>query len=142
MPKILIIDDQAYICRLVSDVLIADGYEVQAVGDADHVCERLTSFQPDLVLLDLYLDGPEGFDLLKDIKIECPTLPVIIMTAYDSYQDDPRLSEADGYVIKRLNFWEEVMEAIEEILTPLAFTGTSINADIASSIHVCSRSLA
>jgi len=141
MPKILIIDDQAYICRLVSDVLVASGYEVQAVGDADRVCKLLSSFQPDLILLDLYLDGPEGFDLLKDIKREFPNLSVIIMTAYDSYQDDPRLSEADGYIIKRLNFWEEIVEAIEEILTPLAFTGKSIDVDVASSIHMCRRSL-
>ncbi|MGD9022686.1 MAG: response regulator [Deltaproteobacteria bacterium] len=139
MPKILVVDDQAYIRRLVSDVLVADGYEVQAVGDACSVEGDLTSFRPDLVLLDLYLDGPEGFDLLKAIKCGCPKLPVVIMTAYDSYRDDPRLSQADGYVIKRLKFWEEVLATIEEILTKGAYTRTSADTDVNSSSHLGPR---
>lgn len=141
MTKILIIDDQACIRRLVSDVLIANGYEVQAVGDAQSVNERLASFQPDLVLLDLYLDGPDGFDLLKDIKRKQPKLPVIIMTAYDSYGGDPRLSEADRYMIKGLNFCEDVIEAIEEILNPAEFPRTGVDTDTASSIQFCRGSV-
>ena len=45
-------------------------------------------------------DGAEGFGLLSDIKRRGPHLPIIIFTAYDTYVDDPRLSQADGYVIK------------------------------------------
>lgn len=63
-------------------------------------------FTPDLVVLDLYLDGPEGFGLFKDIKRIDPCLPVIIFTAYDSYREDPRLSEAAGYVVKNPDLGE------------------------------------
>jgi DNA-binding response OmpR family regulator len=60
--------------------------------------------RPDLVLLDLYLDGSDGWELLRDIKRQDPELPVLIVTAYDSFVDDPRLSQADGYFVKSLNF--------------------------------------
>jgi DNA-binding response OmpR family regulator len=60
--------------------------------------------RPDLVLLDLYLDGADGWELLRDIKRQHPQLPVLIVTAYDSFVDDPRLSQADGYFVKSLDF--------------------------------------
>jgi DNA-binding response OmpR family regulator len=77
-----------------------------------------TSFfsQPDIVLLDLYLDGPEGFGLLEDMKRQYPHLPVIIVTAYDSYRDDPRVSHADGYVVKSIHF-DELKLKIARVLT-------------------------
>jgi DNA-binding response OmpR family regulator len=62
--------------------------------------------RPDLVLLDLYLDGADGWELLRDIKRQHPQLPVLIVTAYDSFVDDPRLSQADGYFVKSLDFMD------------------------------------
>jgi CheY-like chemotaxis protein len=100
MANILIVDDQPCVRELLSEELISDGYRVAAAGDVKSAMGQLQSSQPDLIILDLYLDGPEGKELLRDIKGQNPDLPVIIFTAYDSYVDDPRLSQADGYVIK------------------------------------------
>lgn len=100
MPNILVIDDQQCIRELLSEELALEGYQVHSVGDVESVREHLQLFQPELVLLDLYLEGPEGFALLEDIKRQHPHLPVIIVTAYDSFMNDSRLSQADGYVIK------------------------------------------
>jgi len=100
MAKILIIDDQACVRELLSQELIAEGYRTATVGDTESVRGHLRFSQPDLVILDLYLEGPEGLGLLEDIKRQHPHLPVIVHTAYDSFMDDPRLSQADGYVIK------------------------------------------
>lgn len=116
MSKILIIDDQACIRDLMAETLRADGYEVQALGDTPSVKELLTSVQPDVVLLDLYLDGPEGFALLRYIKRQHPDLPVIIVTAYDTYIDDPSLDGADGYVLKKIEFWDELKGIIFQVL--------------------------
>jgi len=105
MPSILIVDDQPCVRALLSEELVHEGYRVEGLGDAESVRTHLRLTRPDLVLLDLYLDGPEGWELLRDIKRQDPELPVLIVTAYDSFVDDPRLSQADGYFVKSLNFW-------------------------------------
>jgi two-component system response regulator (stage 0 sporulation protein F) len=115
MPKVLIIDDQQCIRELISEELISEGYQVHGLGDAKSVKVNLRFSKADLVLLDLYLDEADGFGLLHDIKGQCPEIPVIIYTAYDSYREDPRVFRADGYVIKSMAF-DELKEKIADIL--------------------------
>jgi len=106
MPGILIVDDQPCVRALLSEELVHEGYRVEGLGDAESVRTRLRFMRPDLVLLDLYLDGADGWELLRDIKRQHPQLPVLIVTAYDSFVDDPRLSQADGYFVKSLDFMD------------------------------------
>lgn len=80
------------------------------------VSGHLRFSQPDLVLLDLYLDGPEGLGVFHDIKRQHPKLPVIVFTAYDNYREDPRLSQADGYVIKS-TVLDELKRKIAHVLS-------------------------
>ena len=115
MSKILIVDDQLCVQQLLKAELSLEGYHVATSGDADSAKWRLSSFRPDVVILDLYLGGPDGFDLFEDIKRKYPNLPVIILTAYDSYRDDPRLSQADGYVIKSIVL-DELKGKIADVL--------------------------
>jgi DNA-binding NarL/FixJ family response regulator len=77
-----------------------------------------------LVLLDLYLDNTSGFTLLGDIKKEHPDLPVVIFTAYDSYRDDPRLSQADGYVVKSV-LLDELKESVANLLGRKTASGSA-----------------
>jgi DNA-binding NtrC family response regulator len=116
MARVLVVDDQACIRHLISRVLLLDEHEVHAIGKAESVIEYLISSQPDIILLDLYLEGPEGFDLLTEIKHLYPSLPVIILTAYDSHRDDPRLRKADGYMVKSVEFWDEMRQQVADIL--------------------------
>lgn len=106
MPTILIVDDQACIRKLFSEELSFEGYRVETAYNGESARAHLRLSPPDVVLLDLYLDGPDGWEVLRDIKRQHPHLPVIIFTAYDSYLDDPRLSQADGYVIKSIDLGE------------------------------------
>jgi DNA-binding response OmpR family regulator len=106
MASILIIDDQSCVRRVISEELALEGHQVHGLDDVGLVREHLQSFQTDLVLLDLFLDGLEGFDVYREIKSRHPTLPVVILTAYDSFADDPRLCMADGYVVKSCDFTE------------------------------------
>jgi len=115
MERILIVDDQACVRELISEELFHEGYGVESVGDAEDLKRCLMASRPDLVLLDLHLDGPSGFNLLADIKKEHPRLPVVIFTAYDSYKDDPRLSQADGYVVKSV-LLDELKEKVSDLL--------------------------
>ena len=118
MSKILIIDDQPCIRTLLSEELINEGHRVHGLGDAESVREYLLCTRPDLILLDLYLEGGlEGFGILGDIKKQYPHLPVIIVTAYDSYSEDPRVSHADGYMIKSVYIFEELKQKIAQVLS-------------------------
>jgi DNA-binding response OmpR family regulator len=116
MSEILIVDDQLCIQELLSEALSHDGYCVVTAGDVEAAKVHLRCSRPDLVLLDLYLDGPEGFLLFHDIKREAPRLPIIIFTSYDSYREDSRLSGADACVIKSFDF-AELKEKIAQVLS-------------------------
>ena len=116
MPDILIVDDQPYLQEFFSEELTNEGYGVVSVTDAESVRDYLRDSRPDIVLLDLYLNGFEGWDLLKELKNEDPKLPVLIVTAYDNYVNDPRLSEADGYVVKSFVQFDDLKQKIADIL--------------------------
>ena len=115
MANILLVDDQRCIRKLLSEELSCEGYRVHGVGDVALVSGHLRFSRPDVVLLDLYLDEADGFGVFAEIKRYAPDLPVIIFTAYDSYREDPRLSQADGYVIKSMVL-DELKEKIASVL--------------------------
>jgi two-component system response regulator (stage 0 sporulation protein F) len=118
VTSFLIIDDQPHMRELVSEELRDMGCEVQSVGDAQAVRRCFENSSPDLVLLDLYLKGFDGWEVLHDIKTWRPGVPLLIVTAYDSYRNDPRASEADGYVVKSFTHLEKLKQAIADLLAP------------------------
>jgi DNA-binding response OmpR family regulator len=115
MPKVLIIDDQQCVREFLAEELISEGYRVVSTGDARSATGHVGFSRPDLVLLDLYPDGPDGWEVLRDIKRQDPYLPIIIFSACDSFVDDPRLSQADGYVIKSIDL-DELKHKIADVL--------------------------
>ena len=116
MSDIMVIDDQPYIGEMLTDELEDEGHHVTCVDEADYVMATIEESKPDLVLLDLYLRGFEGWDLLESIKDYDPSLPVLILTAYDNFKNDPRLARADGYIIKSFNT-DGLKNKIHETLT-------------------------
>ena len=116
MAKILILDDQQYVQELLCEELADDGYSVASVYDADSIMGQIDESKPDLVLLDLYLRGFEGMNVLHDIKTNHPHLPVLILSAYDSYRDDLGLSIADGYIVKSFSALNILKEKISMLL--------------------------
>jgi len=116
MLNMLIVDDQPHMQQLLCEELMDEGYSVAGVANAESVKRYLEDSKPDLVLLDLYLNGFEGWDVLHDIKSRYPRLSVLIVTAYDSYADDPRLSEADGYIVKSFGALERLKQKIADLI--------------------------
>ena len=103
MANILVVDDQPYPSELLAEELADEGHHISCVGDADYVMCFLEESRPDIVLLDLYLQGFEGWDLMARIKKYDPSIPVLILSAYESFVNDPHLANADDYVIKDSN---------------------------------------
>lgn len=121
MANILLVDDQPYMGEFLAEELAEVGHHLKWVGDNDELLIQLEEATPDLILLDLYINGFEGWTLLAQIKRRKEHIPVIILTAYDSFSKDPRLSQADGYVIKDF-FTDKLKSKIGEVLgsRPLA----------------------
>ena len=117
MANILIIDDQKWIIDLCKEGLASEGYIFATTDDIESVRNNVFTFKPDIVLLNLFLKyGFVVWDVLGDIKRQDPNLPVLIVTAYDTYLYDPRLSRADGYVIKSYFAINELKQKIATLI--------------------------
>ncbi len=80
MNKILIIDDDEELCELVSEYLTVEGFEVSSVNDGKSGLEAALSGAYDMAILDVMLPKMNGFDVLRNLRLES-TLPVIMLTA-------------------------------------------------------------
>lgn len=79
--RILVVDDDPRLVRLVREVLTAAGYEVIARSNGEHAVESVAIEQPDLVLLDIILvAGMDGYQVARRIR-EFSAVPIIILTA-------------------------------------------------------------
>jgi two-component system KDP operon response regulator KdpE len=79
--KILVVDDEPRVVRLVSEVLEAVGYEVIAAASGEPAIDMVALEQPDLVLLDILLPhGLDGYEICRRIR-EFSSVPVIMLTA-------------------------------------------------------------
>jgi DNA-binding NtrC family response regulator len=84
MTRILVVDDDAVSCQLLSDVLQRDETTVVRETDPAQVIARLESEPVDLAILDVRMPGMNGLELLRRLRERTPDLPVIIMTAFGS----------------------------------------------------------
>ena len=116
MARILVIDDQSCVGELLSEELHDEGHQIMGVDHSESVWVKLADFRPDVVLLDLYSNGFEGWDILYHIKATQPNLPVLVFTAYDTLKNDARLSQADGYVVKSFGRLGKLKEKVSDVL--------------------------
>ena len=101
MARILVLDDNGPIRDLIKEELALAGHTVSALGDAELAGDAIDRFGPDLLILDLYMNRMDRWDILARMKDRFPNLPVIIHSAYDGYRQDERSLMADGFVLKR-----------------------------------------
>lgn len=80
--KILLVDDDVSLLKLLSIRLKSSGYEIQTAEDAHHALSRLAVFQPHLVITDLRMGEMDGLALFDRIHQQYPSLPVILLTAH------------------------------------------------------------
>jgi CheY-like chemotaxis protein len=114
--NILVVDDQPYVGEILTEEFSHEGYRFSSVSDVNEVWNQLRDSQTDLVLLDLYLEEYMGWEVLHAIKKQHPDLPVLILSAYDTFSEDPRLSQADGYVVKSFSDFDKLKQTIADIL--------------------------
>lgn len=102
--KVLLVDDHAVVRRGLRAVLEdeVENVEVQEAGTAGEGIACLRQNEPDALILDIGLPDRNGLDVLKSIRSEWPTLPVLILSMFDESQYGIRMIRAGaaGYVTK------------------------------------------
>lgn len=81
IARVLIVEDERHVARLLGFFLTRAGYEVAEAADGEQALELLDRFHPDAVLLDLILPKLSGAEILLNLKSRQYSLPVIVMTA-------------------------------------------------------------
>ena len=85
--RILLVDDDPGLLRLLSIRLRAEGYDVEAVESAHDALVAANRSSPDLVITDLRMDKMDGIGLLKELQTRSPGLRVVIITAHGTIPD-------------------------------------------------------
>ncbi len=88
MSDILIVDDEADIRALISDILEDEGYKVRQAMEADGALAAVAQSQPGLIILDIWLQGSrmDGIEILKSVKRDNPDVPVVIISGHGNIE--------------------------------------------------------
>ena len=106
MQRILVIDDDPAVTRLLKRGLFYEGFSVILAGSGEAGLALARDYPPDLVVLDIVLPGIDGIEVLRRLHAADPLLPVLILTAKDAPADQVLGLEsgADDYVVKPFIF--------------------------------------
>jgi DNA-binding response OmpR family regulator len=114
MPRILVVDDDKDLLDVTQALLLKKGFEVEIESTWEEALEKINTFEPQVILLDVFLSGIDGLDICKQLKTMPKTkdIPVLIFSAY------PRIAEtviyeygADDFIAKPF----EVNELISKV---------------------------
>jgi DNA-binding response OmpR family regulator len=114
--RILAIDDNPYILEILDELLRYYGYEIKVSSNAENVLDQINKFKPNLLLLDVMLDGKDGRDLCKIIKgnKSTETLPIILISATPGVSENVNEEGgADDYVAKPFDIYN-LLEKVEK----------------------------
>ena len=115
--RILLVDDDPGLLRLLSIRLRAKGYEVEAVESAERALAVVGQFAPDLVITDLRMDKMDGIGLLKELQTRSPGLRGVIITAHGTIPDAVAATQggAFGFLTKPIDK-DELSATVEKAL--------------------------
>jgi len=137
--KFLIADDFPLFRRGVRDIL-TDGFGVITVGECDNSHDLLQMVRKkkwDVVILDITMPGSTGTETLKQLKLECPKLPVVVVSMHPEDQYAIRMFKAgaSGYLTK-CSAPEELLKAVKKVLAGGQYVSTSFGEKLLSALRV------
>ena len=117
--KVFIVDDHPIVREGLAQMINREP-DLAVCGDAREMQEALASIdvrKPDILIVDISLNGPDGLDLLKNIRAKDPGLPVLILSMHDEsiYAERALRAGANGYIMKQ-EATEKVLIALRRIL--------------------------
>ncbi|NOJ38961.1 response regulator [Bradyrhizobium australiense] len=117
MPRVLVVDDQAGVRTMIAIVLRINGFEIAEAESAASALQLFADTSFDLAVVDIFLQGTNGSDLIAAMRARAPGLPVIAisgMTALDFLSETPELSDIVG--LQKPFRPPDLMRAIETAL--------------------------
>ncbi len=105
MAKILIVDDQPEVCEILRTFFEKWRYEIDTANSGKDALEKVKSWDPDLMLLDIRMPGMDGMEVLRKVRTSNPRMGVIMITAI---QDEGVAAQAIAagaldYITKPIN---------------------------------------
>ena len=118
--KILIIEDDRFITKMYQTKLSLDGYTVETAENGAQGVEKIKSFSPDLVLLDIIMPEMDGFGVLEAIRDDdtINSTPVVVMSnlAQEDHLKRAKALGAKDYIVKSQLTPMDVVKKIKEVL--------------------------
>ena len=113
---ILLVEDDQNQRDLYEEELIEEGYRVVTACDGRAALKAVTDESPDLVIMDINMPVMDGLDSLSLMMEHSSHIPVIINSAYASYQDSFSSWSADAYIVKSSDL-SELKQTVKKLLT-------------------------
>lgn len=108
--KILICDDDEPISEMLKIMLETEGYEVKLTQNGKAILKKVTEYQPNLILIDLWMPGVDGKEAVKILKKESQTcsIPIYVISALHESEISQIAKQigANGYLLKPFNLDE------------------------------------
>jgi DNA-binding NarL/FixJ family response regulator len=141
---VFVVDDHPII-RQGLTLLINREPDLAVCGEAEEMHAALSAIQtlrPDILIVDISLNGPDGLELLKNIRLTSPRLPVLILSMHDEsiYAERALRAGANGYIMKQ-EATEKVLVALRRILSgEIYVSGRIANSMLQHYVHGASPS--
>ena len=118
--KILIAEDDQFLCKAMTTKLTKEGYEVKIALDGVQLMEMLKSYFPNLIILDLLMPKKDGFEVIKEVKADpkLKNIPILIASNLGQSSDIQQVLAlgATDYLIKSEFTLESLVQKIKNIL--------------------------
>ncbi len=117
MSKILYLEDEHFLGRIVKESLESRGFEMHLIADGKLFMDAFNSYQPDLCVLDVMVPNVDGFTLGKEVRAISPQMPIIFLTAKNQTDDvlEGFKSGGNDYIKKPFSM-EELIVRINNLL--------------------------
>ena len=117
VPKVLLVDDEPRILRVVRASLSFAGYEVLTTSSGEEAVSLVKSEAPDVILLDVVMQPVDGLEVLKELRT-FSQVPVLLFTARNYSADQVRELGANGIIRKPFRS-DEMVKSIRAVLSAL-----------------------
>ncbi len=142
MKKILIVDDDPVMRKLVSGLLVKNGYQVSEAVDGKEGLAQVINFSPDLIVSDVLMPEMDGYDFCAEVRSrpEGKSLPIMMLTALDSVEQKIKGFEVgvDDYLVKPFEPKEFVARVSALIRRSVSLDKTEVEGRSAQTIGVFS----
>jgi DNA-binding NarL/FixJ family response regulator len=131
--RVFVVDDHPIVRQGLAQMVDreADLMVCGEAEDASTVLQAIANVKPDILIVDISLNGPDGLELLKNLRTRYPVLPVLILSMHDEsiYAERALRAGANGYIMKQ-EAAEKVLAAVRQILNHETYVSDRVASKI------------